>query len=158
MTVTEDELLTDHQQNVTFGIVHKQPAAIVIPWDGNKFTMIKQYRYAVDFDSWEFPAGHYEQNSIYKTAQLELQEEAGLVASSLKEIGVYHIAPGHLTQVCHIFLATDLSPVPRQLEQSELGMEVSSFTPQQVDGMIINGTIKDGLTITAKKFFDLMVT
>lgn len=155
MTVTEDELTTDHSQHVTFGIVRKEPAAVVIPWKGEKFTMIRQYRYAVDFVSWEFPAGHYEHNTIKETAQAELQEEAGLKADQIKEIGLYHIAPGHMTQVCHIFLATGLHQVERKLEKSELGMEVGEFTLAEIKQMVKDGLIKDGLTLAAILFFEL---
>lgn len=157
MTVTEDELVTTYGYNVTFAIVRKNPAVMIMPWDGKKFTMIKQYRYAVNFESWEFPAGHYEHSSITETAHSELREEAGLKAGELRELGVYHIAPGHMTQLCYIFLATNLSHVPRELEKSEQGMTVGKFSPKQVDQMIKDGSIKDGLTIVAKKFFDLMV-
>lgn len=156
MYVTEDELVTDHGEQVTFGIVHKEPAAIVIPWDGQKFTMIKQYRYGVDFDSWEFPAGHYEHDTVENTARAELEEEAGLLAGSIKEIGTYHIAPGHNTQICHVFLAEGLSSGERKLERSEKGMQIGIFSLGEINQMIISGEIKDGLTIVALKFFELM--
>lgn len=157
MQVREEELITDHGEAVKYGIVHKKDAVIIIPWDGTKFTLIRQYRYPVDFDSWEFPAGHYEHESVLATAREELKEEAGLVAGEIKEIGTYHIAPGHLTQVCHIFLATDLQPGEQHLERSEKGMAVGQFTKQELGEMIKKGLIKDGLTIVSLKFFELLV-
>jgi len=87
MTVTEDELLTDHGDKVTFGIVHKNPAILIIPWDGGKLTLVGQYRHVVDLFSWEFPAGHYEHASVEAAARAELEEEAGLLANQLTPLG-----------------------------------------------------------------------
>lgn len=157
MTVTEDKVVNNAGDLLTFGIVHKKPAVIIIPWDGEKFTLIKQYRYAVDFDSLEFPAGHFEHSSVEETANTELEEEAGLTAGKLTKLGEYHIGPGHLTQVCHIYLATELKPGQRKLETAEKGMTVGQFTKTELDKMIKSGEIKDGLTIVALKFFELKV-
>ena len=44
MQVTEDELLTSRGDKITFGIVHKQPAVLILPWDGEHLTMVRQYR------------------------------------------------------------------------------------------------------------------
>lgn len=155
MTVTEDELETDHGDRVTYGVVHKEPAVIIIPWDGTHFVLVGQYRYPVDFFSWEFPAGHYEHASIEATARAELEEEAGLTADKLREIGEYHIAPGHNTQVCHVFLATGLKPGIKNREASEKGMLVKQVTLDELKVMIRQGSVKDGLTIAALKFFEL---
>lgn len=155
MTVTEDELVTGHGDRVTFGVVHKADAVIVIPWDGVHFTLIGQYRYPVDAYSWEFPAGHFEHADVESTARAELEEEAGLIAGKLEEIGTFYVAPGHLTQICHIFLATELTPGTRALEAAEKGMEIKSVTSAEIDQMIKNGLIKDGLTLTSLKFLAL---
>ncbi|MFH2019493.1 MAG: NUDIX hydrolase [bacterium] len=155
MTVTEEELVTNGGDKVTFGIVHKEPAVIIIPFDGEKFTLIRQYRYPVDFDSWEFPAGHMEHGSVIETAKVELEEEAGIIAEHLKEIGTFHIAPGHLTQVCHVFLATGLILGHRHLEIAEKGMKIGHFSHAEINEMIREGEIKDGLTISALTIFDL---
>lgn len=155
MTVTEDELVTSGGDKVTFGIVHKEPAVIIIPFDGKKFTLIKQYRYAVNFDSWEFPAGHMEHDSVIETASSELEEEAGIIASKLEEIGTFHVAPDHLTQTCHVFLATGLTFGKRHLETAEKGMKIGHFSHSEINKMIREGEIKDGLTISAMAIFDL---
>ncbi|HBD01972.1 MAG: NUDIX hydrolase, ADP-ribose pyrophosphatase [Microgenomates group bacterium GW2011_GWC1_46_16] len=155
MTVTEDELLTDHGDKVTFGIVHKNPAILIIPWDGGKLTLVGQYRHVVDLFSWEFPAGHYEHASVEAAARAELEEEAGLLANQLTPLGTFHVAPGHLTQVCHTFLATDLSAGTQALEPSEQGMQVKEVTPTEFEQMVRSGQIKDGLTISAYELFRL---
>lgn len=155
MTVTEDIILTDHDVEVLYGVVHKEPGAIIIPWDGDKFTLVGQYRYAVDRFSWEFPAGHLEHDSIIETAKSELQEEAGITANKIEEIGIFDIAPGHLTQICHVFLATDLTHGDQKLERSEKGMETKQVTIAELETMIKKSELRDGLTISALQIFKL---
>jgi len=43
MVITEDKIITDHGDQLTFGIVHKEPAVMVIPWENNQFTLVGQY-------------------------------------------------------------------------------------------------------------------
>lgn len=155
MTVTEDAVVNDYGDHLTFGVVHKEPAVMIIPWDGKKFTLIRQYRYPVDFESWEFPAGHYEHSSVEEAARAELEEEAGLKAGQMTKLGEYHIAPGHNTQVCHIYLATELTGGTRHLENAEKGMQIGEFSLTELNNFILEGKIKDGLTIVALKFFEL---
>lgn len=155
MTVTEDELMTDHGDKVTFGVVRKEPGASIIPWDGHHFTLVGQYRYTVDYFSWEFPAGHFEHADMESTARAELEEEAGLVAGKIEKIGEFHLAPGHHTQIIHFYLATDLRPGRQELETAEKGMQIKRVTHDELNKMIAKGEIKDSLTIAALKFFEL---
>ncbi len=158
MTVTEDEVITDHGDQITFGVVHKIPGASIIPWDGQCFTLVGQYRYPVDFFSWEFPAGHFEHTDMESTARAELEEEAGLLAGKIEKIGEFHLAPGHHTQVIHFFLATDLSEGEQKLETSEQGMQIKRVTHAQLNQMIMSGEVKDSLTIAALKFFEIYLS
>jgi 8-oxo-dGDP phosphatase len=149
MEVTEDVVESEFGKEMTFGIVHKKPFALIIPWDGERFTLVGQYRYSVDFFSWEFPAGHFEHDSIAETAQKELEEEAGLRAEKIEEITNFFLAPGHHTQICHVFLATGLIATKQNLEDAEEGMKVKKVTTEELKQMIKNGEMKDGPTIAA---------
>lgn len=153
MTVTEDKVVTEQGDELTFGIVHKDPAVWIIPWDGTHLTIIGQYRYAVDYFSWEFPAGHAEQHSPETAAALELKEEAGITAKKLELIGNFFIGPGQLTQVGYVYLATDLARGNRKLEAAEKGMVSKEVVLSEFEQMISDGIIKDGPTITAYTFF-----
>jgi 8-oxo-dGTP pyrophosphatase MutT (NUDIX family) len=155
MWVTDEELVTDHGDKIKFGVVHKVPGASIVPWDGTHFTLVGQYRYPVDTFSWEFPAGHYEHDSMEEAAREELREEAGLLAGKIEAIGEYHLAPGHHTQVIHFYLATNLKESQQELETAEKGMQVKKFTHRELNHMIKSGEIKDSLTIAALKFFEL---
>lgn len=155
MTVTEDEVTTDYGVNVTYGIVHKKEAIAIIPIDGDYAYLIQEYRYAVDFDSWGFPQGHFEHSSILETAKEELKEEAGLSAKTFTEIGRFFLAPGHNTQEYHVFVAKDLKVVPQELEPDELGMKVKRVLITDIVKMIKKGEIKDGPTISCLKLLEI---
>ncbi len=155
MTVTEDELVTDHGDKVTFGIVHKKPAVWIIPWDGEQFTLVGQYRYPVDAFSWEFPAGHMEHINLEAAAKAELQEETGLIANKLVKIGSFFVAPGHNTQIGYVYLATGLTKSTQKLETAEKGMQVKTVTPAELNTMISRKEVRDGPTITSFKLFEL---
>jgi 8-oxo-dGTP pyrophosphatase MutT (NUDIX family) len=155
MTVTEDQVVTDHGDTVTFGIVHKQPGVSVIPWDGKYFTLVGQYRYPVNYFSWEFPAGHLEHENLEAAVRAELEEEAGILADTIVKIGEFHIAPGHNTQIIHFYLATELQEGRQNLETAELGMEIKKVTQSELNELIAKGVVKDSLTIAGLKFFEL---
>ncbi len=149
MEITEDQVVTDFGKHLTYGVVHKEPFALIVPWDGNRLFLVGQYRYPVNEFSWEFPQGHLEHGNILETARKELQEETGLTASDIKEIVVFNLAPGHHSQKCHVFLATDLVEGSSELEESEEGMKTKKLTVAEFQKMIVRGDIKDGPTIAA---------
>lgn len=149
MEITEDLVESEFGKEITFGVVRKKPFALIVPWDGECLTLVKQYRYPVESYSWEFPAGHFEHNSIEETAKEELEEEAGLRAEKIIEVGNFFLAPSHHTQICHVFLATGLSKGQQKLEDQEEGMEVKKVAIKDFEKMVKKEEIKDGPTIAA---------
>lgn len=152
--LTEDEVETDKGEQLTFGVVHKKPFALIIPWDGKRFTLVGQYRYIVDAFSWEFPQGHYEHDSIEETAREELLQETGLIAKSIKKIGTFWIGPGAIAQECVVFLATGLTEGKIEREKSEADMQIKKVTVAEIHELIKDGSIRDGATITALSILD----
>lgn len=158
MTVTEDEVLTSHGDKLTFGVVHKQPAVWIVAEQANKILLVHQYRYPINRDSWEIPAGHAEANSPELAARLELEEETGFTAGKLSLLGSFYLAPGHNTQQCFVYYATELSSGKQRLEPAEKGLTKSFFTRKQIDQMIKKGEIHDGPSLIALKYLDLSQT
>lgn len=155
MSVREDVVENDSGEELLFGVVHKEPFALIIPWDGKRFVLVGQYRYPVNYFSWEFPQGHLEHDSIEETANRELEEETGLKAGKIQRIGSFFLAPGHHTQECVVFLATDLKIGHMKREKGETGMKIQRYTYNELSKSIREGIIKDSPTITAVKIFDV---
>jgi ADP-ribose pyrophosphatase len=149
MWVTEDEVKTDDGRQLVFGVVHKHPFALIIPWDGQRLTLVGQYRYMVNGYSWEFPQGHFEHTHIEETAREELREETGLSANLIRQIGSFWVGPGAIDQECKLFVATGFEQGERHLEISEKGMECKAVTFEEFWSMVANGSIKDGPTLAA---------
>lgn len=149
MKLEEDAITTAYGDEVLYSIVRKKPCALVIPWNGERFILEKLYRFSIREYSWEFPCGHFQGSSVEETAINELKEEAGITAKKIKKIGVFHPANGFLDQECHAFLATELSYGQMSRDKSEKGMIIKKFTADEVEKMILDGKIRDGLTISA---------
>lgn len=148
--VVEDVVQMNNGKELTFGVVHKEPSVLIVPWDGERLTLVGQYRYSVDAFSWEFPQGHFQKNSIIKTAREELREETGLVVKKIKEIYKINLAAGlPCSQKCHIFLATGLMQEKNDLEDSEEDMKTKKVTIKQFLALIKKGKIQDGPTLAA---------
>lgn len=151
MTVTEDVVETDSGKKLTYGIIHKKPFALIIPWDGKNLTLVRQYRYAVGKFTLEFPMGHFEHDSIEETAKSELREETGLSAGSMKLIGQFYLGPGHHTQICKVFLAEDLTKGEIDLEpgEKESDLKTLEISLAGFEMMIKNGEMEDGPSLAA---------
>jgi len=149
MWVTEDEVETDFGEKLTYGVVHKNPFALIIPWDGKNFTLVGQYRHPIGKFSWEFPQGHFEHTTIEETAKNELHEETGISAKSIKLIGSFYLGPGHHSQECKVFLAEGLQEGKSDLEKGEKGMKTLKVTRIELGRMITSGKLEDGPTLAA---------
>jgi 8-oxo-dGTP pyrophosphatase MutT (NUDIX family) len=154
MTITEDELLTSRGDKVTYGNIRKEPFSIVIPWDGKLILLVGQYRPTAEVYSWEFPMGHAEADSPIVAAKRELQEETGLVAKDCVEIAQFYPAIGTMNQLGYIYLVSKWQVGEQELDVSEKDMQMKWVTLKKMNEMIKDGTIIDGPTITALKFFE----
>ncbi len=155
MTVTEDVVMTGHGDQVTYGIVHKQPFSIIIPWDGTRMLLVGQHRHFIKYFSWEFPMGHAESDAPDFAAKRELEEETGLSARAINEIAQFYPAPGTMDQVGYIYVATDWTEGRMERELSEKDMQMKWVTLEEMNNLIKDGVIKDGPTIVSLKYFEM---
>ena len=75
-------------------------------------------------------------------------------AARLQPIGEMVPSPGVLTEVVHLFLATELTPVAQAHEAHEV-IEVHWLTREQVEAMVRAGEITDGKTVCALYYWTL---
>lgn len=152
MEVTEDQVVFQNGHEGIYGVVHKDHFALVIPYDGEHFHLVKQYRYAPQTYSIEFPQGKHEgeDNSDHqKLAQAELIEETGFKAGSLEQIGFMLEAPGYSDQGFYIYLATELEHGEKKPDLTEADLEHITMTNQELEEAILTGKITDAPTIAA---------
>jgi ADP-ribose pyrophosphatase len=118
-------------------------SSMVIPEsDDGRLLLVRQYRYTGKRDSIEFPCGGLKDGSTYdETAHEELVEETGFESGRLEEVGAFNPCNGLVDEICRVYIARDL----RHVESIEL----VHLTAQEVDALIQDGTIWDGMTIAA---------
>ena len=89
-------------------------AVVALDADG-QVLMIRQYRHPVGRQLWEIPAGLRDVagEPALVTAQRELLEEAGYLAGDWQVLADFFTSPGISSERLRIFLAKDLTLVPR---------------------------------------------
>lgn len=130
--------------------VSTRGSSMVVPIlpDG-RILLTRQYRYLVDEESVEFPAGGVKKNQDHlAAAKGELEEESGYRAGELKYVGNFVPMNGVTDEVCHVYLASGLTPVGQILDETE-DINVFFRSPEEIDAMIKENKIQDGMTLAA---------
>jgi len=127
--------------------VHPGGVCIVPVLDDGRVVMVEQFRTPVGKIIYEFPAGKQDTGEApLKTAQRELQEETGYIASEWTELGGIYPSPGYCTETLHMFLARGLSEDEKNPDHGEI-LENKYFTIEEAISKVMNGEIKDSKTI-----------
>jgi ADP-ribose pyrophosphatase len=131
-------------------VVRQRGSVAVLPVaDDGRITLVRQYRYAVDAQVWELPAGRLEPGETPERAALrELEEEVGLRALSLDPLLRFWTTPGFCDEEMHLFRATRLEAVPPRPDDDER-IEARSFTGPELEAMIREGEVREGKTLVA---------
>ena len=152
MRVREDAIVRADGTPGIFGVVEKPDFAVIIPRQGDRYTLVQQYRYAVGRRLWEFPQGMLEdtpQADPLQVARTELREETGLVAARMRHLGHTYVASGYSNQGCNVFLAEDLTAGGRDRQAEEQDLVSRSVDRATLETMITGGAIKDAISIAA---------
>jgi len=119
--------------------------------------LVRQYRAALDADLLEIPAGtrDVEGEDPATTARRELIEEAGFEADHVAPLVAFYNAAGMTDSLTHVFVATDLTPAPRDLHgPEEQQMEVVHLALADAMVMIDRGEITDAKTLVGLLLVD----
>jgi ADP-ribose pyrophosphatase len=111
--------------------------------------LIKQYRYTVNDEIWEIPAGRIDEGEDeLPAAKRELLEETGFTAERWKRVLHFYVSPGFLDETMAVYLAEGLRPGQAQPEEDEF--IVARFFPlTRAVGMVMKGAIRDAKTIAS---------
>ncbi len=130
--------------------VHTNGSVMVIPiTDDGRLVLVRQFRYLWQQESIEFPGGGIPSGiSSADQAHRELQEEAGLTATTMILLGEFNPMNGVTDERCSVYLARGLSEVAKVNDPAEetdtLVMDETEFNAR-----IADGTIWDGMTLAA---------
>ena len=151
MRVREDEILRSNGVRGIYGVVEKDDAAIILPIDQGRIWLVEQFRYTIQERAMELPQGGWEReiDEPEALARGELKEETGLSAAEMTYLGALWIAYGFTRQKQHVFLATGLTHAEKDPDPEEHDLLMHLVPLEDFEAMMLNGTIRDGCTLSA---------
>ena len=128
-------------------IAHPGAVAVLAILDNGDLLMERQFRYAPQREFIELPAGKIDHGEdILLTAQRELLEETGYIASDWTHLTTAWPCIGYADERMEYFLARGLTYQGRQLDDGEF-LEVFELSPTDALDWIRQGKINDSKTM-----------
>jgi 8-oxo-dGTP pyrophosphatase MutT (NUDIX family) len=147
--IRKEEFITHTKKRGVYYFVDIKESVFIIPIKGNKILFEKQYRYPIKKWTIELPGGSVKKGSnTRKAAEEELREELGYRAGKLERIGKFVPYNGMSSEICSVFLATDLKFVGADQEETEY-IDPIEIGIKQAYEMIEKNKIIDGMTIAS---------
>ena len=128
ITLTKDTALLENGKTATREVVHHHGGACILPYfEDGTICMVRQFRYAMQQELWELPAGKLEKGEDpFEAAKRELGEECGLTADHYISLGQFYPTVGYDTEVIYTWVATGLHKTQMHLDADEF------LTPDRV--------------------------
>jgi len=144
--VRQISLPNGHQMEMEV-IHHPGGSAVVALDDKQQICLLRQYRCVFDAWLWELPAGKRDhQEPPMQTAQRELAEEAGILASEWLDLGPMTSSPGVFSEQVFLYLAQQLSPTAPDIAPDEV-LEVHWLPLEEAFQWVMEGTITDAKSV-----------
>ena len=152
LRVREDAIERQDGSRGVHAVIEKNHGALVVPWDGERVTLVGQVKYPVKGFYWEFPQGAIDADETVEPeeiARTELREETGLRATTLEHLGRFFYSYGMSSQAFDAWLATDLEHGEADPDATEVGLETRAVTRDEFDAMVRSGEIADAASLAA---------
>ncbi len=133
--------------------VHASAAAVVPVTPEGKIILVRQYRYAVEEDTLEIPAGLLEKGEDpVEGAMRELEEETGYKPKHMEHLFRFYSSPGFTTETLDCYLCDQMEPSVQHLDEDEF-IDLVEMTPEEAFRLIGEGKIMDGKTVAALSYY-----
>lgn len=145
-----DKFRIENGHEGDYHYVHTNGSSMSVPILNNgNIILINQFRYLNQKESLEFPCGSNEGGlSAEENAIKELREETGYSSKRLNFIGEFSPFTGASDELCSVFIAQELKKSPLPSDKTE-EFEILEFNKTEIDELIKNHKIWDGMTIVA---------
>ena len=152
--VKKDEVLCENGITSFRECVSAPGGVAILAVIDHKVLLVKQYRYVVQEETIELPAGKIEPNEDLAICALrELEEETGYSAKEMKKIFTFYPTPGFCSEVLHIYEAKDIFKLdtPKAMDEDEV---INSYflDLEEAYKQVLDGTIKDSKTMIAIQY------
>ncbi len=131
--------------------VHKGASAVVPVLPDGRILMVHQYRYAIDRNTVEIPAGgrNGTEEPFVTAAKRELEEETGYTTDEeLEHLITIATAIAYCSEIIEVYVAKGLRKTEQHLDPDEF-IEVVPYEPDELISMIYEGKIQDSKTIAS---------
>jgi len=148
-TVREDQVIRPDGTPGIYGVVSARRLATgILPlWEDGSLTLVGQYRYPLHEYSWEIPEGGGDIGiDPLVSAQRELREETGITARVWEYLGRMHTSNCFVDEVCHLFVATALTPGVAAPDPEEV-LQTRRIPFDEAVAMATDGRITDSISI-----------
>ena len=148
--IDRDRVRMPNGREVTVDIVRHSKSVVLVPMtDPGHVTLVKQFRYAVNADLWELPAGSVDEGETpEQAARRECHEEIGLVPSTVIRLSALYPTPGYCDEQMIFFRVSGLTETDEQAHVDEdEDIEPKTFELREAREMIRRGEIVDMKTI-----------
>jgi 8-oxo-dGTP pyrophosphatase MutT (NUDIX family) len=152
MKLREDTILRPSGAQGIYTVVEKNNFAVIIALKDQNIQLVSQYRHPVQERSIELPMGAWPEKPDADPTELalgELQEETGYKAHHIEKLGFQYVDNGGGTMGAHIFFATELEFVGKNLDPEEEDLESFELPVAEFEAKIVSGEITDATSIAA---------
>jgi len=128
-------------------VEHPGGVGVVAVTDENKVLMVRQYRYPMEEELLEIPAGKLDGGEDpFKCAVRELSEETGYTAEKYVDLGAIYPSPGFCRETLYLYLALDLQRGEMHLDENEL-LSVEEVDIDELIKQIMANELKDAKSV-----------
>lgn len=132
-------------------IVHHHGGVGILAMNNHQVLLVKQYRYAIQQETLEIPAGKLELGEDPQTCALrEIEEETGYRALDVSHLVSVYATPGYCTEKLHIYYTNHVEKIknPHPGDEDE-DVTYGWYHLDDCIQMISEGKINDAKTVIA---------
>ena len=135
--------------------INKRPTVFVVAETVKKeIIMINEYRFPINKNIWQLPAGMMEHESPLVAAKRELFEETGFESKEWSKLGEFFVAPGHENTKIIVFLAKNLITTINSYKTLETDVhKIKRFSKSKIEEMIRGNKILCSISLAALNLY-----
>ena len=151
--VYEDDVMLPNDKLAKRVVVDHVGAAAIVPLTKHQeVILVRQYRYAIQSESLEIPAGKkdFKAEDGMACAVRELEEETGYRAGKIEKLSDMYTAIGFSNELIELFVGYDCQVVQgSKLSDPDAFVEVVAMPLKEAKKLVKDGVIKDAKTVIA---------
>lgn len=142
-----DEVLCANNVITTREFIKHPGGVCILGFIDGKIPLVKQYRYALQKELLELPAGKLEKGEDPTTGAIrEYEEEVGYKVGEIQKLGSIIPTCGYSNEIIHLFYAKNLVKTHTHFDQDE-SIDICLYSLDEILAMIDDGRIIDAKTI-----------